>query len=304
MQFNGIIFPQPKSSYDSSTFFGRMLYIPRNHEEWELDIPKISSDKAYKTLKEKGSIANKSAGFYSSPCIPCLYLSSKKPSSKILIFFHGNAEDVGSSRHLLKMMRRIFPLHMIAMEYQGYGIYPGKASAISIVEDGEILISYLKNVLHFQYSDIIVFGRSVGSGPSCYFASKYSIHSLILMSPFTSLRAAAKVFVGSVLQYLVAERFNNKECISKVKAPIFLIHGLKDTIVPYTQSAELWKNITSPSVFHLPPNMDHSRFSFFNDFVKPLKNFYDTLELDTTPIAPNTGLLQIHLRAFNYPESQ
>jgi len=59
------------------------------------------------------------------------------------------------------------------------------------------------------------------------------------MSPFTSIRAVVRDMAGKWVQYFVKERFNNLECMSRVTCPTFLVHGLKDTLIPYKHSQEL-----------------------------------------------------------------
>ncbi len=303
MQFNGIIFPYTKPSYTSASLFGRLIYIPRDPALWQPESPSVSSDSFYKLLKREGEprVSGSAASRYPADSAPCLYLPAKKPSTKVMLFFHGNAEDVASSRNLLKMVRRVIPIHIFAIEYQGYGIYKGSASAEAIQNDADLVMNYLLKFHHRAASDVIVFGRSIGSGPASYIASKYEVHSVILMSAFTSLRAMAKRYVGAALQYLLAERFDNLECIKKSKCPAFLIHGKKDTIVPYTHSTELWKHISSSSILNLPPNMDHNSFAFYDDFIKPLKYFFEVIGLDTAPKAGDSGVFSFPKKAFLCP---
>lgn len=58
--------------------------------------------------------------------IPCMIFKYTQGSSKILLFFHGNAEDVGLSADLLEHLMPALKVHIIAMEYPGYGIYRTK----------------------------------------------------------------------------------------------------------------------------------------------------------------------------------
>jgi len=60
---------------------------------------------------------------------------------------------------------------VLAVEYPGYGIYPGKACAEQILLDAEGVIKYLISDMEIQASDIILFGRSMGSGPATELAS-------------------------------------------------------------------------------------------------------------------------------------
>jgi abhydrolase domain-containing protein 17 len=86
-------------------------------------------------------------------------------------------------------------------------------------------------------SDIVVCGRSIGSGPACHIASLNSPAALVLVSPHTSIRGVVKdQFLGGLAQYMIAERFRNIEAIEKVKAPTFILHGMRDTLVKYQHS--------------------------------------------------------------------
>jgi hypothetical protein len=64
--------------------------------------------------------------------IPCMYLPYSQGSSKILIYFHGNAEDVGLATELLDYVRSLLRVHVLAIEYPGYGIYDGNPDAYQI----------------------------------------------------------------------------------------------------------------------------------------------------------------------------
>ena len=125
------------------------------------------------------------------------------------------------------------------MEYPGYGLYKGTATEAQILEDAEIVYDFLMSNLRIQPHQIILFGRSIGSGPSTYLASKKNVGALILMSPFTSIRSVVRDLAGSWAQFLIKERFNNLEAISKVICPTFLVHGQRDSLISYLHSEKL-----------------------------------------------------------------
>jgi acetyl esterase/lipase len=75
-----------------------------------------------------------------------------------------------------------------------------------ILEDSLSVYDFLTENLKIDPDNIFVFGRSIGSGPATYLCSQRKPATLILMSPFTSLRAVAQNIVGNIVKFLVSER--------------------------------------------------------------------------------------------------
>lgn len=92
---NGLIYPAPDPpSYTADKFPGELLWVPRD--------------------KCKPSVENQ---------IPCLYLPYLNGSTKLIIFFHGNAEDIGFSYEMLDHLKTALKINILAVEYPSYGIY-------------------------------------------------------------------------------------------------------------------------------------------------------------------------------------
>lgn len=160
------------------------------------------------------------------------------------------------------------------MEYPGYGIYEGEPSAARILEDCEIVFDYTVNTCDIKPENIILFGRSIGSGPATYLAARRPIKALILMSPYTSIRNVVKGLFGEVIQYLVAERFRNIDEIEKVQSPVFIVHGKRDKIIPYSHSKELAAKVKEGKIeCWFPQYMDHNSYEVLVDIVMPMQNF-------------------------------
>ena len=90
-----------------------------------------------------GQMANYSAD--SRDYVPCLFLPCLKGSSKLIIFFHGNAEDLGISYEMLDHMRTALRVNLMAVEYPGYGIYddPEGPSEEKIYRDAELVYNFV-----------------------------------------------------------------------------------------------------------------------------------------------------------------
>jgi hypothetical protein len=115
MELNSFLFPAPQPSYSVHSAIGDLLYIPRKKVE---NANHSSEDTNYSETMDGG-------GLNLSPAIPCLYLPNASGSTKLLMYFHGNAEDVGLASELLDYIRSLLKVHVLAMEYPGYGIYEG-----------------------------------------------------------------------------------------------------------------------------------------------------------------------------------
>lgn len=138
--------------------------------------------------------------------IPILYLPCDEDSTQFLVYFHANAEDIGLAFDLLHAIGQRLRMHVIAVEYPGYGLYKTSvAGEQQIKEDSVIVYDYLTIVCGIPQDSICLFGRSMGSGPTSYLASIRKPHALILMSPYTSIKNAAKSILGwaSFLGFMV-----------------------------------------------------------------------------------------------------
>lgn len=164
----------------------------------------------------------------------------------------------------------------MAIEYPGYGLYKtSKPDENMMREDADTVYDYLTQVVGILEKDIILFGRSMGSGPTSYLASRKRASSLLLMSPYMSIKDATKSLLGwaSFLSVVVYERFKNVEAVASAQCPVFFLHGQKDTLIPYSHSVELNRVCPTESFLHLPENMDHNEFLLIEDLVEPFKKF-------------------------------
>lgn len=213
--------------------------------------------------------------------IPCLYLPYDDGSNKLILYFHGNAEDVGLAFDMLFLIGQRLQMHVLAVEYPGYGLYKNQKPDENIIkEDAVIIYDYLTTVVGLLESDIILFGRSMGSGPSTYLSSIRKPHALLLMSGYTSIQNAAKSILGwaSILGFIIYEKFRNIDVIKETTCPVLLIHGKKDALIPVQHAIDLYNNCNQPCYLHMPAKMDHNEFLIDEDLVQPIRAFLRKIE--------------------------
>ena len=97
------------------------------------------------------------------------------------------------------------------MEYPGYGVYTeeGGCSDSKIKEDADYMYQYVKQETGLSDQDIMIFGRSIGTGPACHLAARHKVGLLALMSAYTSIRDIAK-FQARLVGWMVKKHFDNE----------------------------------------------------------------------------------------------
>jgi pimeloyl-ACP methyl ester carboxylesterase len=137
--------------------------------------------------------------------IPAIFIR-RKGAAVTLLYSHGNAEDLGMMYNRMKELARILGVNIFAYDYTGYGLSrcvstsQSQSSETNTVQPSENMCyrnieaayNYLRYERKIPASHIVLYGRSLGSGPSCYLARKTSLEGesvggLILHSPFLSI---------------------------------------------------------------------------------------------------------------------
>jgi pimeloyl-ACP methyl ester carboxylesterase len=233
---NRLIFPAPRPSYVAETYRRHLCWLP-----WNPDIsPKLSSDPR---------VPNG---------IPCMWLPAQR-AANVMLFLHGNAEDLGMSFTFVRHMRDQFKVNVLAVEYPGYGLLSGAEPSEEAVNEVALTVfRFLVDEMHVKYERIYIFGRSIGTGPAVQLASQFPIGGLILVSPFTSIKAAIEAIAGTLAALFFRERFPNSALISNVQCPTLFIHGEKDSLIPADHSLQLFKRCRARKLFITPPRMEHN----------------------------------------------
>ncbi len=131
---------------------------------------------------------------------------------------------------------------LLAFDYRGFPLSPGKINQDNILNDSLAAFDWLAN----KGSDIILYGRSLGTGPATYVASKRDAKALILETPFTSAAdVAAERYPIFPVEKLFKDKYEVREWIKQVQEPVFVGHGTADKVIPVTHGER---------VFALAPN--------------------------------------------------
>ncbi len=157
-----------------------------------------------------------------------------------VLFLHGNAEDLGDILPLLEEMRRR-GLSVLAYDYRGYGTTPGKPNEAGIFADTGAVYRHLVERIGVPPGRVLVYGRSVGSGPAVELAAREPVGGLVLDGAFTS---AFRVMTQIPL--LPGDRFKNIDRMPRVRCPVLVIHGTHDRTIPIAHGRALYQAARGP----------------------------------------------------------
>lgn len=155
----------------------------------------------------------------------------------VVLYFHGNA---GSVREWGEVANDFLSrgYEVLMTDYRTYGKSNGSLSQKAILEDAMLFFAHVEE--SFSRDQIIVYGRSMGTGPAAYVASQQQPARLILETPYFSLKKAASgKFPWLPVPFLLRYPMPLYQYLEKVSCPIQLIHGTKDKVIPVHHSKEL-----------------------------------------------------------------
>jgi hypothetical protein len=156
-------------------------------------------------------------------------------SPHLILYSHGNGVDIGMLRHYLEAFQAA-GISALAYDYPGYGTSSGKASEAGTYAAADAVYTYATQTLNFAPEQITLYGRSLGSGPSCWLAERYPIDRLILDGAFSS---TFRVMTG--ITVLPWDKFDNLSRLrTTITCPTLVIHGTDDTTVPISHAKQNW----------------------------------------------------------------
>ena len=179
-------------------------------------------------------------------------------SRQVLLWFHGNAENIGYDLDHLRALARI-GVNILAVDYRGYGQSEGTPDEAGVYRDADAAYNYLIDERHFRAQDIIIYGHSLGGAVAVNLASRRPCGGLIVQSSFTNARAMARrMFLIPLIEYVVKSRFDSLEKICAVRAPILVVHGTQDEVVPFSMGQQLFAAASEPKRFYAVEDAGHN----------------------------------------------
>ena len=175
----------------------------------------------------------------------------------VLLFFHGNAGNFG--RPIRQARFRALTedgTGLFAVNYRGYGGSTGSPTEDGLAQDARA--AYAAAVARFGAERLVGYGESLGTGVVLKLAAEAPLEAVILEAPYLSTAAVAQQLYPYIPVGLVMhDQFHSDQVIGKVKAPLLILHGQRDGVIPFSQGEALFGLANPPKRFVRFPEGNH-----------------------------------------------
>jgi len=177
-----------------------------------------------------------------------------------LLYFYGNAMSLSDAVDQVEHFRRL-GANVMTPDYVGYGMSGGKPSESGCQSTADAALAHLLKRKDIDPTKIIAAGWSLGAAVAIDLASRSNVAGLISFCTFTSMGDMARRTLPYVpASILLRHRFENLSKIAKVKCPILIGHGRRDTLIPHSMSDQLAKACKVPSMRFSVDEAGHNDF--------------------------------------------
>ena len=166
-----------------------------------------------------------------------------------VLMFHGNAGNISHRIDYLTMFNGL-GYAVLIIDYRGYGKSTGSPSEEGTYKDAEAAWQYLMETRKLKPQDVVVLGESLGGGVATWLAAKYPPRALILASVLTSVPdMGARVYWWLPVRLLARIKYDSRERMLQIAAPVLIAHSPDDDIVPFAHGEALFAAAREPKQF-------------------------------------------------------
>jgi len=179
-----------------------------------------------------------------------------RAGAPVVLYFQGNGGAIAGRVERFRALTAD-GTGLVALSYRGYGGSTGSPTEPGLIADARA--AYAFTAARYPAERIVLWGESIGSGVAVAIASELPVGHVVLESPFTSAAdVGAAHYWYLPVRLLMKDQFRSDLRIGKVTAPVLVVHGDHDTVVPFALGERLYGLINAPKRFVRLPGLDHN----------------------------------------------
>ncbi len=190
------------------------------------------------------------------------YRPPVEPGMAELVYFHGNAGNISwRAERARRFLDAGFGLLLVS--YRGYGDNPGKPTEEGLYADGRAALAFLAG-REVPGSRVGLVGESLGTGVAVAMASEHEVGAVVLESPYTSTAdVGQRAYPIIPVKWLMKDRFDSLSRIEGIGAPLLVIHGEADRVIPVDFGRRLFAAAPEPKKGIFLPGAGHGNLDDF-----------------------------------------
>jgi uncharacterized protein len=200
----------------------------------------------------------------------------------VIVYFHGNG---GALRYRVGRFRKLISdgIGIVAIEYRGYGGSGGSPTERGLIADGEAAYAFAAG--RYNTQRLVLWGESLGAAIAVRLAAEKPVARVILEAPFTSAAAVAGLRYWYLpMRLLIKDQYRSDEFIGRVTAPVLILHGVHDHVVPFAMGMRMFELTKAPRHIVRFLDGDHENLDA-NGALRAVGEFLGG-DLDTPPAPP------------------
>ncbi|MBI1851869.1 MAG: alpha/beta hydrolase [Planctomycetes bacterium] len=185
------------------------------------------------------------------------WLLGRADTGPVVAFFHGNA---GTIADRLERVRAWVSrgLCVLLVEYRGFGRSGGKATEEGVYRDAMAAYRFLADDRRVPASRIGLFGESLGGAVAIELGTRVEVCGIAVESAFTSIRDMARSVLPWYPRIFVPNAFDSLGRVASLRAPLLVVHGTRDSTVPFEQGRRLFAAAREPKRFEAVNGAEHN----------------------------------------------
>jgi fermentation-respiration switch protein FrsA (DUF1100 family) len=185
----------------------------------------------------------------------------------VIVYCHGNGGNIAYRGERLHFFASA-GLGALMLEYRGYGGNPGHPSEDGLHADARAALAFLDEA-GIAPERRVLYGESLGTGVAVKMATEQAVGALVLEAPYTTLaEVGAAHFPGFLVRLILRDRFDSLSRIGAVKAPLLVLHGERDEVIPVALGRALFAAANEPKDLWLAPQGNHNDLRQFGGLEK------------------------------------
>ena len=202
------------------------------------------------------------------------YVPPRDDQGPVLVVFHGNAGHHGDRLPKLIGLVRA-GIGVLLAGYRGYGGNPGRPTEEDLTADARVLLDWLAKQ-GVGPERTVLYGESLGTGIAVKMAAERQVAAVVLESPYTTMAELAQFHYWYLpAKWLILDKWNSLAHIGRIGAPLLVVHGARDRIVPLRYGRRLFEAAPEPKEFFAMERGGHNDLYEFPEVAARVIDFLE-----------------------------